>query len=162
MLGAIGLHVRAGGTAPAFLALVVLASGLWSALTGFAVNRRRAALESGARHAMLLWPFSMFMMGVALPLLWLAMGSGDAAGTGPALPVGLIVLSCLSFGLGGAIIGACGILLQLLYWRWLHQSRWGTYLGCGLGIMLGLSAGWAAYGWTVFSTQAYLSVQALL
>ena len=158
--GAAGMHNTASQTgiplrASRFI-LLLLGSALLSGLVGMLANYKPTPTSNSGRGIRWIWPLAYFLIGTAGTAFLFLQGRSTALSN--RLLLFVFLLSFLSFGLAGSILGFCGLILQTLYWRWLHAVRWGLGFACALSIMIGISAGWAAYGWAIFSSQLLLSL----
>jgi hypothetical protein len=136
---------------------------LWAGFSGFSIGSTYSAKPKKFRgKAGLIWMAVSFLTSTVIPLLYYFFQNGRVL----ILPwinyPKLFILSSLSFGLGGSIIGISALVMHHFYWRFLKGLRWGISLASALSFLIGLSAGWAAYGWTVFSSEFLLGLNILL
>ena len=135
----------------------------WAAFSGFSIGSSYSAKPKKFRNkAGVIWMAVSFLTSTVIPMLYYFFQNGRVL----ILPwinyPKLFILSSLSFGLGGSIIGISALVMHHFYWRFLKGLRWGISLASALSFLIGLSAGWAAYGWTVFSSEFLLGLNILL
>lgn len=163
ILGIIGAQRNA---APNFPIPEKIVSGLfigiaiWGALAGISISTvtmKRSSPIIG--RTALRWVLISFLACTTIPIIYFLQQYWKILFLKWTNLIQTSLFSALSFGLGGVIIGLTAILLQIFFWRLLRGLRWGITLTCALGVFLGLGAGWAAYGWTVFSSQVLFSLK---
>jgi hypothetical protein len=138
---------------------LLIGIAIWTALTSLSVGFTSPRDMTPQKLRMgLVWILISFITSTLIPLLVFYTSKDDPFALQWSDPVKLLMLSSLSFGLGGMIIGLIAVLVQAFFWRFLFRMRWGISLVTVLSFFMGMSAGWAAYGWTVFSSQALFSL----
>jgi len=159
-LGAAGMHKIAAEDGsplrPAVFILLTIGSALLSGLIGLLTRHKPGQAADSEKGTWLIWPLSYFLIAGAGSAFMFLRGRGACFSN--RLLINVFLLSFLSFGLAGCILGFCVLILQALYWRWLPVVHWGLGFACALGLLIGVSAGWAAYGWAIFSSQLLLSM----
>ena len=136
---------------------------IWSVLAGIslsAANMKINSLKKGRIGSG--WVLISFIICTMIPIIYFLQNNWDILFIKWRQLIQTSFLSAFSFGIGGALIGVTAIMLQFFFWRLLSGLKWGTLLTCAISILLGASAGWAAYGWTVFSAQAFFNLNFLL
>jgi hypothetical protein len=132
---------------------------IWSALAGISLSSaNQKSIVSGKMRIGLGWILISFATCTILPIIYFLQNNWAILFIKWEELIQTSYLSALSFGVSGALIGITSVMLQFFFWRFLSGLRWGILLTCAISFFLGGSAGWAAYGWTVFSTQALLSL----
>ncbi len=132
---------------------------LWTILMSFILGMVGYKVEPSERNRQgMLWVLSGIILGTFFPIaVMLSQRNLTVFPERIGLP-SLIMIAALSFGLGGALVGFSGMLTEMLFWKLIQQHRWGLILTYCLSLLLGVSAGWAAYGWTVFSSQTIFNI----
>jgi hypothetical protein len=144
---------------PSLGILIAFLSGFIGASVGGLINARGYSLSNPNRRGLLwLWPIVFFVAGSIFPLLIILVDPRFSFAPPSPSFLSIFMRSITSFGLAGLSVGISGIVLQSFFWRWLIDFRWGKYLAFALSILLGLSAGWAAYGWVSFSSRLIQSI----
>jgi hypothetical protein len=143
-----------------FLRGLFIGSAIWAALTGLSfLPMDRDRTNPIKNRTTLLWVMIPWITCTFIPLLYVFQSNGAEVTPQWTQIIQTCLFSALSFGLGGVLIGLTAILLQILFWRLLAGLKWGIILTCAMGFLLGLSVGWGAYGWTVFSSQVLFSLK---
>lgn len=163
ILGVMGAQRHAAPDLPIpvdFLRGLFIGSALWAALTGLSFLPMDKDRTNPIKiHTTLLWVLIPWITCTFIPVLYVFQSIGGEIMPQWTQIIQTCLFSALSFGLGGVVIGLTAILLHILFWRMLVGLKWGIILTCAMGSLLGLSAGWGAYGWTVISSQALFSLK---
>ena len=134
-----------------------IGTAIWAALSGLSIRANDEFRIASIRPRLALgWLLICFATCTAIPLLYAFQNNLEGITIQWKQILLTSLFSALSFGVGGVIIGLTAILLHLFFWRLLIGLKWGILLTCALGFLLGLCSGWAAYGWIIFSTQAFI------
>jgi hypothetical protein len=136
-----------------------IGTAIWATLTGFSsrsADRNRSISIKG--QIPFGWLVICFITCTAIPVIYTLGQTGERLTFLWGRFIQICFFSAFSFGVSGVIIGLTAILLHLFFWHLLAGLKWGSLVTCAMGFFLGLSAGWAAYGWTVFSSQALFTL----
>jgi hypothetical protein len=137
-----------------------IGTAIWAAITGLSfLPIDRDKTNPIKRRTTLLWVLIPLVTCTIIPLLYTLQAIEGRITLQWMQITQACLFSALSFGFGGVILGLTSILLQIFFCRLLVGLKWGIILTCVIGFLLGLSAGWAAYGWTVLSSQALFSLK---
>jgi hypothetical protein len=143
-----------------FLRGLFIGSAIWASLTGLSfLPMDRDRTNPIKNRTALIWVLIPWIACTFLPLLYVYQSIAGENTPQWTQIIQTCVFSALSFGLGGVVIGLTAILLHIFFWRLLVGVKWGIILTCVMGFLLGLSAGWGAYGWTVLSSQVLFSLK---
>jgi hypothetical protein len=163
ILGVMGAQRYAAPNLPIpvdFLRGLFLGCAIWASLTGLSfLPMDRDRTNPIKNRTALLWVLIPWITCTFIPLLYVFQSIGGEITSQWTQIIQTCLFSTLSFGLGGVVIGLTAILLQILFWRLLVSLKWGVILTCAMGFLLGLSAGWGAYGWTVLSSQVLFGLK---
>jgi hypothetical protein len=140
-----------------------IGTAIWAALSGLTIHANHKDRTTPTRPRLALgWLLICFATCTAIPLLYVFQHNLEGVTFQWKQLILTSLFSASSFGVGGMIIGLTAILLHLFFWRLLIGLKWGILLTCALGFLQGLCSGWAAYGWMIFSTQTFISLNVIL
>jgi hypothetical protein len=138
---------------------IFIGTAIWASLAGLSIRKtERIGYPSIKSRIPFAWILISFITCTAIPVLYVYQQIGELITIRWIQFIKTCLFAALSFGLGGVIIGLTAILLYSFFWRFLASLKWGKILTCAIAFLLGLSVGWAAYGWMVFSSQALFSL----
>jgi hypothetical protein len=138
---------------------IFIGTTIWASLTGLSIRKMKWNGGSSLNfHLPLGWLIISFLACTIIPILSIYQQIGEAITIFWIQFVRICIFSAFSFGLSGVMISLTTIFLHFFYWRFLVSLKWGIALICAIGVLLGLTVGWAVYGWMVFSSQALFSL----